>query len=56
MAAPMQPKDQDLIQTWPNAWTQIHHPPAYPELVSQLKEAAKKADRQAIETLKKEPS
>lgn len=47
MTAPTQPKDADIIRTWPNAWTQIHHPPAYPQLVRELKETAKKAGESA---------
>ena len=54
MTAPTQPKDDDLIRTWPNQWTQIHHPPAYPKLVEELKQAAKKVDGKSAEVLRKE--
>lgn len=54
MTTPTQPKDVDLIRTWPNQWTQINHPPAYPKLVQELKATAKKVDASAKLAIKKD--
>lgn len=55
MTAPVQPKDSELIRTWPNQWTQDNHPPTHPELVEEFRDAAKKTDRKSVEMLKKDP-